>query len=153
MTPACSARINPEVRQPLASSLFYIYNYFIIHYQFDFDKHFFKEDLNSRLNNFDSIYNDRTYSKQATTGAREILEIGEGIMRDLFLLSLGQDDLIQHLMLKDKLSAAKAAIDKACGGRSGEYILSKLQLVSEARKYLESNVNPRLVLEQLLINL
>jgi DNA polymerase-3 subunit delta' len=114
---------------------------------------FFKEDLNTRLANLDKIYSDRTYSKQATISALEILEIGEGIMRDLFLLSLNQDDLIQHLMLKDKLSAAKAAIDKAYGERSGEYILSKFQLVSEARKYLESNVNPRLVLEQLLINL
>jgi DNA polymerase-3 subunit delta' len=64
---------------------------------------FFKEDLNTRLNNLDKIYNDKTYSKQATISAREILEISEGVMRDLLLLSLGNDDLIQHQMLKEKL--------------------------------------------------
>lgn len=114
---------------------------------------FFKEDLNTRLNNLDQIYNDKTYSKQATNKAREILEISEGIMRDLLLLSLGKNDLIQHAMLVDKLTAAKIALESANGDNSGAVILNKLQLISDARKYLDSNVNPRLVLEQLLINL
>jgi DNA polymerase-3 subunit delta' len=114
---------------------------------------FFKEDLNTRLNNLDKIYNDKTYSKQATISAREILEISEGVMRDLLLLSLGNDDLIQHQMLKEKLIEAKAMIVGVHGDESGVFILNKLRLISEARKYLDSNVNPRLVLEQLLINL
>lgn len=114
---------------------------------------FFKEDLNTRLSNLDKIYNDRTYSKQATVSAREILEIAEGVMRDLLLLSLGNFDLLQHAMLEDKLNEAKTAIEKAHGSNSGAFILSKMQLISDARKYLDSNVNPRLVLEQLLINL
>lgn len=74
-------------------------------------------------------------------------------MRDLLLLNLGETDLLQHVMLKDKLMEAKAAIELAYGDNSGAYILSKMSLISDARKYLNSNVNPRLVLEQFLINL
>jgi DNA polymerase-3 subunit delta' len=114
---------------------------------------FFKEDLNSRLGNLDKIYNDKSYSKQAVVSAQEVLEISEGIMRDLLLLNLGESDLLQHVMLKDKLMEAKAAIELTYGDNSGAYILSKMSLISDARKYLNSNVNPRLVLEQFLINL
>lgn len=114
---------------------------------------FFKEDLNARLSNLDKIYSDRTYSKQATDSAREILEIAEGVMRDLLLLSLGNNDLVQHTMLADKLNEAKAALEELNGESSGPVILNKMQLISAARKYLDSNVNPRLVLEQLLVNL
>lgn len=114
---------------------------------------FFKEDLNTRLSNLDKIYSDRTYSKQAVSSASEILEIAEGVMRDLLLLSLGQADLVQHIMLKDKLNEARLALEEINGDNSGAAILNKLQLISDARKYLNSNVNPRLVLEQLLINL
>lgn len=114
---------------------------------------FFKEDLNTRLSNLDKIYNDKTYSRQAVISAQEVLEISEGIMRDLLLLSLGETDLLQHAMLREKLIEAKTAIELAYGDNSGAYILSKMQLISAARKYLNSNVNPRLVLEQFLINL
>jgi len=114
---------------------------------------FFSEDLNTRLNNLDKIYNDRSYSLQAATAAREILEISEGVLRDLFLLSIGNNDLVQHTMFLDKLNEAKLAVESLSGDNGGAYILNKLLLISDARKYLESNVNPRLVLEQFLINL
>lgn len=114
---------------------------------------FFTQDLNTRLSNLDKIYNDRTYSRQATESAREILEIGEGVMRDLLLLSLGQNDLLQHTMLQNKLNEARFAIESENGDNGGSIILNKMQLITDARKYLDSNVNPRLVLEQLLINL
>ena len=114
---------------------------------------FFKEDLNTRLNNLDKIYNDRTYSKQATVAAREILEIAEGIMRDLLLINLNNSDLVQHTMFLDKLNETKAVLEKINGENNGSIILNKIQLISTARRYLDSNVNPRLVLEQFLMNL
>jgi len=113
---------------------------------------FFNMDVNDRLHNLDSIFSDKSYSVQAVTLASEILSIGEGLLRDLLLLSLGQPEKIQHSVLNNELEKVLNKINES-NSDSGPFILERLKLIAQAKEYLTANVNPRLVLEQMIINL
>ncbi|MFZ4631924.1 MAG: AAA family ATPase [Patescibacteria group bacterium] len=112
----------------------------------------FSLDINARLKILDSIFSDRTYSRQASEEALNILLMAEGLLRDLLLLGLEQKDRLQHLVLLSALEKSLASF----GGEPEEKvrgILNRLKLIAQAKEYLSSNVNPRLILEQLIINL
>ncbi len=112
----------------------------------------FGMDINLRLKILDSIFSDRTYSRQASESALSFLLMGEGLLRDLLLLTLGQKDRVQHLVLINELEKSLASLP----GENEEKIptiLNQLKLIAQAKEYLVSNVNPRLILEQLVINL
>lgn len=110
---------------------------------------FFRVDLNGRLEALDKLFSDKSFSRQAADSAKDILLLGEGILRDLLLLSLGQNDRLQHVALQDKLKETLGFF----GGQAGPLILENLKIIAQAKEYLSANVNPRLVLEQVLINL
>jgi len=113
---------------------------------------FFTANPSDRWRNLDQIFTDKSYSVQAVNLAREILAIGEGLGRDLLLLSLGQPERVQHSMLSNQLEKVLQIITDQ-GTKNGSVILERLKLIAQAKEYLESNVNPRLVLEQLIVNL
>ncbi len=112
----------------------------------------FSLDLNARLKVLDTLFTDKTYSKQATSDALDILLMAEGLLRDLLLLALEQKDRLQHLVIS-------GALEKSLAGLPGETedkikgILNRMKFIAQAKEYLEANVNPRLVLEQLIVNL
>ena len=112
----------------------------------------FSLDLNDRLKVLDGLFSDKSYSKQAVESALSILLMAEGLLRDLLLLSLEQKDRIQHLVLINELEKSLASLPGEIEGKVGA-ILSKLKLIAQAKEYLSSNVNPHLILEQLIINL
>ncbi|MEI6528817.1 MAG: AAA family ATPase [Candidatus Falkowbacteria bacterium] len=112
----------------------------------------FNIDLNARLKVLDSIFTDKTYSKQATEDALSFLLMAEGLFRDMLLLVLEQKDRVQHLVILSALEKSLASLpgdtDEKIKG-----ILNRLKFIAQAKEYLEANVNPRLVLEQLIVNL
>lgn len=112
----------------------------------------FSLDVNARLKVLDSIFSDRTYSRQASENALSFLLMGEGLLRDLLLLNLEQRDRLQHLVLIDALEKSLASLNGEVENKVFA-ILNQLKLIATAKEYLESNVNPRLILEQLVINL
>jgi len=114
---------------------------------------FFHQDLNTRLSSLDKLFSDKSFSRQAATSALEVLLLGEGLLRDLLLLSLGQNDRVQHSALSDSLAQALNQLETASDHNSGPIILANLKLIAQAKEYLSANVNPRLVLEQVLMNL
>lgn len=109
-------------------------------------------DSNARLKVLDTIFSDRTYSRQATDQAKNFLLMAEGLLRDLMLLSLEQKNNLQHLVLLEALTKSLNSLEGEAEERT-KGILNRLRLVSQAREYLDSSVNPRLVLEQLFFNL
>lgn len=109
-------------------------------------------DINRRLIILDKLFSDRTYSRQASEKALSILLMGEGLFRDLLLLYFEQKDRLQHLVLLSSLEKCLASLNEEPEDRVPA-ILSRLKLIAQAKEYLESNVNPRLILEQLIINL
>ncbi|MFA5109376.1 MAG: hypothetical protein WC458_02445 [Patescibacteria group bacterium] len=114
-------------------------------------------DFNGRLRILDKLFNDKTWSKQAVEAAGEILSLAEGLGRDLLLLSLGQKERLQHSalvpalektlrLLEENISAGESTVGAA------PVILRQLKLIAQAREYLAANVNPRLILEQVVAN-
>ena len=112
----------------------------------------FNLDLNARLKILDTIFSDRTYSRQATESALSLILMAEGLLRDLLLLNLGQRDRLQHLVLINALEKSLNSLSGENEDKTGA-ILTRLKFIATAKEYLEANVNPRLVLEQLIINL
>ncbi len=108
--------------------------------------------VNERLKELDKIFSDRSFSKQAVQAAHDILDLAEGLERDLLLLSLGQKDHLQHSALIPELEKSLAYLEKTAE-TAAPFLLGQLKLIAQAREYLAANVNPRLVLEQLIINL
>lgn len=110
-------------------------------------------DFNARLSSLDQLFNDKTWSKQAVDSAGEVLLMAEGISRDLLLLSLGQKERLQHSALRPKLEEILMSLDESSGQNSAPLILRQLKLIAQAKEYLAANVNPRLVLEQVMVNI
>lgn len=114
--------------------------------------------VNERLAALDQLFTDKSYGALALAGAEEILTMIEGLLRDLFLLHFNQPEKIQHSALAAELASALEVIDKVHDVKTdtdnfSSFILLKFKLTAMAREYLQANVNPRLVLEQLVINL
>jgi len=112
----------------------------------------FNLDLNGRLKVLDNLFSDKTYSRQATADALNIVLMAEGLLRDLMLLSLEQKDRLQHLVLLSALQKSLHSLPGETEEKIGA-ILVRLKLIAQAKEYLEANVNPHLVLEQLVVNL
>ena len=84
--------------------------------------------------------------------ALEIIMMLEALLRDLLLLSLGQENLLQHQVLRDSLQKILLDFPEE-NGIKAVGLLNCLKLLAQAKEYLNANVNPRLILEQLIINL
>ena len=78
--------------------------------------------------------------------------MAEGLARDLLLLNFNQQENIQHSAIKPALEKGLLFLNKSADD-NGILILQQLKLIAQAKEYLVANVNPRLVLEQVAINL
>lgn len=99
----------------------------------------------NKLKYLDTIIKGSLQSKEAS----DIINVVEGILRDLLLLSLNQAEYLHYSVLQDDFQKVLKENDE-------DYILdivSKLKLVNRAKEYLTANVSPRLCLEQLVLNL
>jgi len=109
--------------------------------------------LNERLAVLDKLAVDKSYGAQASRGSQEILEIFEGLSRDLLLIAADQPERIQHAPLASELEKVFQKIVEKDSPDTPSIFLSWLKGVGQAYERLAANVNPRLVLEQFLINL
>lgn len=102
-----------------------------------------------RLSFLDSLFKDKTWSKEARASAKDLLTLIEALVRDIMLLSLGQPNLMQHLALSDTIITVRDAF-----GDNNTAVLKSLKCLktlAQAKSYLNSSVNPRLVLEQVIL--
>jgi hypothetical protein len=84
--------------------------------------------------------------------AGDIIFLAEGLARDLLLLSLGAPERLQHSALAAVLAKTLAILAARDGEGGGSAALEQLKICAQAKEYLDANVNPRLVLEQMAIN-
>jgi hypothetical protein len=110
-------------------------------------------DTNTRLKILDKIFSDKTWSKQALDSANGIILLVEGLARDLLLLSFGQPERLQHSALLPALEKTLAWLEGESSAGSLPLIFRQLKLAAQAKEYLAANVNPHLVLEQIVINI
>lgn len=127
----------------------------------EYDKHLVKSkiwlealalDVNGRLAALDKLFNDRSWSSLALSSAEKILDLAEGLTRDLFLLGLGQPERLQNSAVQSELEIVWRHLENSSKAPLVA-VIGQLKLVAQAREYLSANVNPRLVLEQLIINI
>jgi hypothetical protein len=105
----------------------------------------FSNDINQRLSAVASLAEKDDDEDKADKTLR-ILSIWQGAVRDMLLLASNNGDIIQHEDQRDRLLAAKEAL-----GMSG--VLKAFALLKKGEEYVRANVNPKLVLENIAINI
>lgn len=107
---------------------------------------FFGKDINGRISILGGFLKEKESGQEAVAHISEVLKIWEGVARDLILLELGQNDLIRNDVIRKDLE--KINIRNKIGN-----LLKISSNIKQAENYLQANVNPRLVLEQVAINI
>lgn len=105
---------------------------------------FFHKDLNARFKVIEKLTGSKEEEEKADK-ALNILSIWQGLVRDFLLLSVNNGDLVQHEPLMAKMENLKA-------GLTGRRLLKLAELLKRGKSYVRANVNPRLVLENIAIN-
>jgi DNA polymerase III subunit delta' len=106
---------------------------------------FFGKDVNGRFSLADSLVGGGE-EENARESTLNILSVWQGLVRDLLLLSANNGDLIQHEPLRQKMTALSS-------GANGLRWLKLSRELREGERYLQANVNPKLVLENIAINI
>lgn len=106
---------------------------------------FFQEDLNSRLAAVSSLI-EKEDDEEKAAKALKILSIWQGAARDVLLLASNNGDIIQHENQRPMLAAAGQV-----AGKNG--IIRASRLLKKGEEYIRANVNPRLVLENIAVNI
>lgn len=106
---------------------------------------FFNQDINERLKNLEK-FTAKLPREESAVISQSILNIWSGVIRDLMLLSLNHNDLIQYEIHIEKISklGKNIQINK---------LLRIRRLIEEAQEYIKSNVSPKLALENVVFNL
>lgn len=101
---------------------------------------FFSQDINERLSAVESLIGARASGQESVKSAAEIIDVWQGLARDLLFLRHGQENLIQHLLLREELEKIKL--------RTGA-LLGLIEIFEQAKQYLSANVNPKLALDNI----
>lgn len=104
-----------------------------------------KGELNARFSEIEKLIGVKAMGQDASRLAKRILEVWQGVARDFALIENGQEDLVQHLFFKEEMKEIK---EKA----NMKKIVGLLQNLRKSEEYLNANVNPKLVLENIAIN-
>lgn len=103
-------------------------------------------DINGRFAAIEEVIGKEPRGQESVKLAMRTIEVWQGLVRDLMLLEWGEGDLIQHHIYEDKLSDIKTKFTPV-------RLANFMRTLDEAKEYLRANVNPKLVLENIAINL
>lgn len=107
---------------------------------------FCQQDINERLAAVEKLIGSRPTGQESVRLAVRILEIWQGLVRDLLLLEFDQNNLVHHLSLLEQLNKIKTRFKISD-------LLNLDRSLCQAREYLAANVSPKLVLEQVAIEI
>lgn len=105
-----------------------------------------KLDLNQCLTAIEDFLGRQSQGQEQVSQASALLDIWQGLVRDLILISLNLADLIQHQPFENELKKINANFK----------LISLIKLaknLKQAKSYISANLNPKLVLENLVINI
>jgi DNA polymerase-3 subunit delta' len=105
-----------------------------------------KSNIHERISIVDDLLLGKKDDKENLRNAFRILEVWQGIMRDWIFIDFSHFNLIQHEIFLEKLEEAKKRYKLA-------EILKLANYFKEAKINLQANVNPKLVLENLVIKI
>lgn len=101
---------------------------------------FFSKNINDRFAGIDSLIKGKTSGQDLVKKVFAIIDIWRGVLRDLYLLNINQNSLIQNRNLFKQLESVR---------RDNEFILSLLLDLNDAKMQVNSNVNPKFVLNNI----
>lgn len=104
---------------------------------------FLGQDINGRLQALDKLFDKKIQGQEAVTLAKRTLEVWQGVIRDYVLLIFNHNNLVQHYQVEE-------------AGRSNlnvPQLLRFLELCKQSEKYLQANVSPKSVLENIAISI
>jgi len=107
---------------------------------------FSQQDINQRLIAVEKLIGLKPVGQESVRIANRIIEIWQGLIRDLMLLEIDQDNLVQHLLLIEELKKLKTKYNRSA-------LLNLTNFLTQAKDYLQANVSPKLILENLVINI
>lgn len=107
---------------------------------------FMNQNIIDRINAVETLFKSEDVGQEISARAGRTIEVWNGVIRDLILLEYNLKDLVQHEIALDDLMKIKEKINFR------KLIDINLSLDS-ARKQLGANVNPRLVLENVAVNI
>ncbi len=105
----------------------------------------FDKDINDRINDIEKLIGSG--QKQETTKvSMKIIGIWQGVVRDMILSSLNHQDLVQHEIRKTEIEKIQSRLKLSS-------LMSINKLLQDSIVFLKTNVNPKLVLENIVINI
>jgi len=109
---------------------------------------FLNSDFGNQQEKINKIFNSKENSQEAVKIAKKTLNIWQGLMRDLLLLEFGQENLIQHEVDIDKINNLAKNYNLK---NNSKKIFDIFKTIEKSKHYLNSNVNPRLVLDNVIM--
>jgi DNA polymerase III gamma/tau subunit len=105
-----------------------------------------KQDVNARIFALDNLLGVKPAGQAAVRISAKIIESWQSLIRDLLLLHANQEDLIQHQIYLPELQELREKLPVSS-------LLSLFKISQQARVYLEANVNPKVVLENVVLSI
>lgn len=106
---------------------------------------FLNQDINDRIKSIENLIGNKSVGQESSRLAGRTIEIWQGVIRDMLLLEFNQIDLIQHEITHKDFQVSEKKI-------SLNNLLNLTDALRRANEYLKANINPKIVLEQIAIN-
>lgn len=106
---------------------------------------FFSQDANHRMLAINGFFNKNIVGQELVKRTKRILEIWQSATRDLLFLEYNNEDIVRNWFVVNELKRAKLNLPVS-------RLLTGFELIHSSQEMLEANVNPKLVLENLVIN-
>lgn len=112
--------------------------------------------LNERWSLANGIISSRASFAESSEEFLLVLEVWQGVLRDLLMLNSGHEDLIQFAALAEELKITYRSLSNSFKDNHNDlnnFLLEKEKLLKKHQDYLQANVSPKNLLDSLIINL
>jgi DNA polymerase-3 subunit delta' len=103
-------------------------------------------DINERLEIVDDSIGKNISGQESVEKIKLLLNIWQGVIRDLLLLNFDLADLIQHNIIEEEIYKLKESFNPS-------RVLRVYNIFQKGKVYLNANVNPKFVIEGVVINI
>jgi len=107
---------------------------------------FVEQNINERLAVVNDMFDLKSTGQELVSKAEIIMDVWQGVLRDWMLIEFGHVNLIQNKVAEKRIRDLKGRIPI-------KKIIDLNNSLEKGREYLKRNVNPKLVLENIVINI
>jgi DNA polymerase-3 subunit delta' len=100
------------------------------------------QDINERFAVIRDLLDEKSGNQENAKQALRIIEIWQGLVRDLLLINFGRDDLVQHHLFADRMARIKDHADL-------RQLINLKNFLQQAKENIAANVGAKLALENI----